>query len=100
MLSFVMRILGRDTIQAFMERYPDSQSSLKSWVQAVEANPFKHFNGLRQSFGSADYVRPYTIFNISGNKYRLIALVNYQIGAVLVQQILTHSEYEKGKWRK
>ena len=100
MLSFVMRILGRDTLQTFMLRYPDSQSSLKSWAQAVEANSFKHLNELKQTFGSADYVRPYTIFNISGNKYRLIALVNYQIGAVLVQQILTHHEYDKGKWRK
>ncbi|MBI4357860.1 MAG: type II toxin-antitoxin system HigB family toxin, partial [Candidatus Omnitrophica bacterium] len=55
-----MRILGRDTVQSFIERYPDSESSLKSWVQAVEANSFKHLNELKQTFGSADYVRPYT----------------------------------------
>lgn len=95
-----MRIVGRDTIQAFMEKYPDSRSSLKSWAQAMEANPFKHFNELKQTLGSADYVRPYTVFNISGNKYRLIALVDYQMSTVLVQQILAHSEYDKGKWRK
>lgn len=100
MLSFVMRLVGRDTIQAFIERYPDSQNSLKSWVQAVEVNQFKHFNDLKKTFGSADYVRPYTVFNISGNKYRLIALVNYQIETVSVQKILTHHEYDKGKWRK
>ena len=100
MLSFVMRILGRDVVKAFMERHPNSQSSLKSWAQAIEANHFKHLSELRQTFGSADYVRPYTIFDISGNKYRLIALVNYQMGMILVQQILTHSEYDRGKWRK
>ncbi len=100
MLSLVMRILGRDLVQTFMEKYPDSQSSLKSWVQTIEVNRFKHLNELKETFGSADYVRPYTVFNISGNKYRLIALVNYQIGAVLVQQILTHREYDRDKWRK
>ena len=100
MLSFVMRILGRDVVKAFMERHPNSQSALKSWVQAVEANPFKRLSELKQTFGSADYVRPYTVFNISGNKYRLIALVNYQMGTILVQQILTHSEYDREKWRK
>ncbi len=100
MLSFVMRILGRGTIQTSMERHPDSQSSLKSWAQAIEVNSFKHFNELKQTFGSADYVRPYTIFNISGKKYRLIALINYQIGAAFVEPILTHDKYDKGRWRK
>ncbi|MBI4357989.1 MAG: type II toxin-antitoxin system HigB family toxin, partial [Candidatus Omnitrophica bacterium] len=64
------------------------------------ANSFKHLNELKQTFGSADYVRPYTVFNISGNKYRLITLVNYQIRTVFVEQILTHREYDRGKWRK
>lgn len=95
-----MRILGRDALQAFKERYPDSESSLKSWAQAVESNEFKHFNELKQTFGSADYVRPHTVLNISGNKHRLIALVNYQIRTILVQQILTHREYGEDKWRK
>lgn len=100
MLSSVVRIIGRDTLQTFMKRYPDSQSSLKSWAQAIEANHFKHLSELRRTFGSADYVRPYRVFNISGNKYRLIALINYQIGTVLLQQILTHQEYDRGKCRK
>ena len=66
----------------------------------MEANPFKHFNELRQIFGSADYVKPYAVFNIAGNKYRLIAVVNYSIATVLVEKIMTHAEYDKGKWRK
>ena len=100
MLSFFMRVVGRDIIQEFIQKYPDSQSSLKSWTQAIEANDLKHWNHLKQIFGSADYVKPYTVFNISGNKYRLIALLNFQINTVLIEEILTHSEYDKGKWRK
>ena len=95
-----MRILGRDTIILFIKKYPDSKNSLQSWTQAVDTNVFKHFNDLKQTFGSADYVKPYTVFNISGNKYRLIALVNYQMSTAMVEKILTHSEYDKGKWRK
>lgn len=100
MLSFVMRILGRNIIQTFLEKYPDSQSSLKSWAQAVEANRFRHFHELKRTLGSADYVKPYTVFNISGNKYRLIVLIHYPLETAVVQRILTHSEYDKGKWRK
>ena len=100
MLSFIMRIVGRDIIVKFIQRYPDSRSSLTAWTQAMEANNFKHFNALKQTFGSADYVKPYTVFNIAGNKYRLIALINYQITIVAIEDILTHGEYDKDKWRK
>lgn len=48
---------------------------------------------MKQTFGSADIVGALTIFNIGGNKYRLIALINYSLKLVLVQDVLTHSEY-------
>ncbi len=100
MLSFPMRILGTDNILAFVAAYPDSSSSLKSWKQTMQENNFKHFPNLKQSFGSADYVKPYTVFNIAGNKYRLISLIEYSISTVAVQKIMKHSEYDKSKWRR
>ncbi len=66
----------------------------------MKSNNFKHFNQLRQTIGSVDYVKPYTVFNISGNKYRLISLINYVVTIVMVEDVLTHKEYDKGKWRK
>lgn len=82
-----------------MVRHPDSASSLKAWTQNIEQNAFKHFVQLRQAFATADYVSPYTVFNIAGNKYRLIAVVSYALGAVSVEHILTHPQYDKGRWR-
>lgn len=95
-----MRVVGRDIVQTFIHKYPDSKSSLNAWGQAIERNHFRHFNDLKQTFGSVDYVKPYTVFNISGNKYRLIALLSYQTSTAMVEQILTHSEYDRAKWRK
>ena len=95
-----MRVVQRDRIQDFIEKHPDSKTSLDAWMQAMENNHFAHFTRLRQVFGSADYVKPFTIFNISGNKYRLIALIHYILDRVSVEQIFTHAEYDKGKWRK
>ena len=83
-----------------MSRHPDSSSSLKAWSQYVEQNAYKHFVQLRQTFASADYVPPFTVFNVAGNKYRLIAVVSYELGAVSVEHILTHREYDKNRWRK
>jgi mRNA interferase HigB len=52
------------------------------------------------TFRTADVVGSQTIFNIGGNKYRLIALVNYRLGIVLVQHVLTHAEYDREDWKQ
>ena len=95
-----MRVIGRDRISEFAQKYPDSYSSLSTWCQMMERNSFEHFHHLKRTFGSADSVKPYTIFNIGGNKYRLITLVDYQLSAVKVEYGLTHSEYDREKWKK
>jgi mRNA interferase HigB len=95
-----VKVIGRDLIQLFARKHPDSRPSLKSWNQAIESNSFKHFVDLKKTFGSADQVKPHTVFNISGNKYRLIAVVDYTLQFVSIEHVLTHSEYDEGRWRK
>lgn len=65
----------------------------------MESNSFNNFVELKRGFGSADYVKPYVVFNIAGNKYRLISLMDYELGRVFIESILTHAEYDKEKWR-
>ena len=100
MLLFLMLVSGTGVIDEFIDQRPDSRSSLTAWLQLMKLNDYRHLNQLKQTFGSADYVKPYTVFNISGNKYRLISLIHYPITTVLVENVLTHVEYDKGKWRK
>jgi len=95
-----VRIIGRDLIGLFVRKHPDSRSSLKSWTQAMESNAFKHFVELKKTFGSADQVKPHTVFNISGNKYHLIAVVDYALQSVVIECVITHAEYDEGRWRK
>ena len=58
------------------------------------------FPRLRKVFTSADWVKPYVIFDIAGNKYRLIAEINFRSQTLFIRHILTHQEYAKGKWKK
>jgi mRNA interferase HigB len=97
---YSVKLIGRDLIQRFARTHPDSRSSLKSWTQAMESNTFKHFVELKTTFGSADQVKSHTVFNISGNKYRLIAVVDYALQSVVIECVLTHAEYDEGRWRK
>jgi mRNA interferase HigB len=95
-----VRIIGWDCLEHFARKCPDARSSLKSWSQTIEANTFEHFVDLKRTFGSADQARPHTVFDISGNKYRLIALVHYALQSVAVEHVLTHAEYDQGRWRE
>jgi mRNA interferase HigB len=94
-----MHIITRRRIREFAQKYPDSQTSLDNWYRTVKKANYDSFNQLKQHFGSADYVDGFVVFNISGNKYRLIAAVHFNRKKVYIRDILTHNEYDRNKWR-
>lgn len=55
---------------------------------------------MKKTYGSADYVDPYTVFNIKGGSYRLIVKIEYRWQLIFVKGVLSHDEYEKGGWKK
>ena len=94
-----VRLIGRDLIEAFVREHLDARSSLDRWARAIEANNFRHLVELKKTFSSADYVKPYTVFNVAGIKYRLVALVDYELQTVSVDHVLKHEEYDEQRWR-
>ena len=81
-------------------KHPDAETSLRHWITAVEKSTWKKFSDVRKLFGSADQVGNFTVFNIGGNKYRIIAVIHYNTGRVYVRHMLTHGEYDRGKWKR
>ena len=95
-----MRVISRKALREFWGKHPDSETSLSRWFKAVKNNEFSNFNDLRSAFPSVDKVDDLIVFDIGGNKYRLIASVHFNRGKVYVRHVLTHSEYDRGKWKK
>ena len=91
-----MRIVDEGKLAAFGDKHPPARKSLGRWQELTAAASWQTPAEMKQTFGSADIVGPRTIFNIGGNKYRLIALINYPVQLVVVEEVLTHSEYNKG----
>lgn len=78
--------------------HPHSRKPLAGWELAMRETNYLSFNGLKKTFPSADYVaHQYTIFDIGGNKYRLITEIDYSAGVVNVKRIWTHAEYSMTK---
>ena len=95
-----VRIISKRRIREFGKRLPKAVEPLKHWANAVEAAEWKNPGALKAEFGSADFVANLTVFNLGGNKYRLIAFVHYRRQIVYLKHILTHAEYDKGDWKE
>jgi mRNA interferase HigB len=65
----------------------------------MDRSDFDHFEDLRATFPNADRVDNLIVFNIGGNKYRLIASVHFNRGTVYIRHVLTHQEYARGAWK-
>lgn len=95
-----MRVISRRAMRIFVERHPEALAPLLHWANAVEAVDWRTPGDVRCMFSTADFVEGLTVFNIGGNKYRVIAFVHYRRRAVYIKAVLTHREYDKGAWKR
>ena len=95
-----MHIITRKRLNEFAERYPETENALAQWYELMKKNDFGSFVELRAMFPSANHVGKLTVFNIGGNKARLIAAIHYNRKKVYIRAILTHPEYDEGKWKE
>ncbi len=72
---------------------------MNRWVPIVSAAGWKNTAELRDTFRDADFVSGKVVFNVGGNKFRLIASISFEVLLVLVEAVLTHKEYDKRKWK-
>ncbi len=93
-----MRIINRKELDQFKKKHPHSIRPLSGWEALVSQSEYRSFNELRRTFPSADYLSAgYTVFNIGGNKYRLITEIDYALKMVEVKIVWTHAEYSQSK---
>lgn len=91
-----MRIIKRKPLLDFAAKHALAKEPLQAWYHEVKDAEWKHFPDVKAKYGSADLVaNNRVIFNIGGNKYRLIVKIAYQVGIVYIKFIGTHSEYDR-----
>lgn len=95
-----MHIISRKRLNEFAEVHLDAKPALVRWYRLARNRDFSDFVNLRQTFPSADQVGKLTVFNIGGNKVRLITAVHYNRRRIYVRAVLTHSEYDELRWRE
>lgn len=94
-----MRLLGKDRLEKFIKQHSWAESALRRWQKLMTETDYKNIMELRNTFPSADFVEGKTVFDVGGNKIRTITTIEYGIRQVLITHVLTHKEYDRGKWK-
>lgn len=76
------------------------EAPLGEWHRVAESATWSSLVDVRRVYPHADFVDPYTVFNVKGNAYRLVVKIEYGWQMIFVKHLLTHAEYDKGEWKK
>ena len=95
-----MRVISRRALRQFWEVHRRAEVSLQAWYKVAGGARWADFTQLRETFPNADQVGRLVVFNLAGNRFRLIARVEYKWQKVFVRQGLTHDEYDKEGWKR
>lgn len=92
-----MRIISNRALLAFAALHPDADAPSQAWRKVIQKNRFRHFADLKATFNSVDQVGNYYVFDIAGNRYRLVAAVHFNRQMLFIRNVLTHKAYDD--WR-
>ncbi|MBN2435894.1 MAG: type II toxin-antitoxin system HigB family toxin [Spirochaetes bacterium] len=91
-----MRIIKKKTLIEFWSEYPDSEQALRQWYNDMKNSSYRNFNDIKQKYSSADVIADNrVIFNIKGNKYRLIVKYHFNRQFGYIRFVGIHSQYDK-----
>lgn len=91
-----MHVISVKPLREFWEKHPDAESSLKAWFYEAKRADWTTSAALKRAYPYASIINAErVVFNISGNKYRLIVRINYAGKTVFIRFVGTHAEYER-----
>lgn len=93
-----MKVVGQPKLEKFMKKHSRAKSPLSAWLQDAIDSEWKTPQDIKNRYNSADFLNNNkVIFNIGGNNFRLVVIVRYQNGIVMIDKVGTHAEYDKWK---
>ena len=100
-----MRVISLKPLREFWQEHPEARGPLRLWYRTATNAGWSSLQDVRRTYRHADGVKTaggdtLTVFNIGGNKYRLLARIRYDYRLVNVRAVLTHQEYNEGQWKE
>jgi mRNA interferase HigB len=95
-----LHVISRKKLKEAAAQHRELEAPLDVWFRIAKRASWQTLADVRKTFSSADVVEQWTVFNIKGNKYRLITEINYRFGRIYIRHVLTHAEYDQGRWKQ
>ena len=90
-----MHVISRKALADFWSVHPPAQGPMTAWFKVVEGATFRNFAAVRETFNSADKVGDFTVFNVGGEGYRVVAAIHFNRQKLYIRHVFTHAEYER-----
>ncbi|MFB2979824.1 type II toxin-antitoxin system HigB family toxin [Microseira sp. BLCC-F43] len=94
-----MHVISYRRLREYGKTHSDCQEALDNWYKVAQKADWSSLVEVQSVFPSAEAVGNFTVFNIKGNKYRLIVSIDYERQLIYIKYILTHAEYDKENWK-
>jgi mRNA interferase HigB len=94
-----MHVISYKRLRQFYRDHADAQTPLDNWYKLATQATWQNLINVQNLFPTAEAVENFTVFNIRGNRYRLIVAIDYERQLIYVKYILTHPEYDKEQWK-
>ena len=95
-----MHVITHSRIVEAQARHRECATALDYWYRLMKRGTYTSFGAMKATFGSVDKVGPLYVFDIGGNKLRLVAAIHFNTGKVFIRAVLTHKEYDAGGWKR
>jgi mRNA interferase HigB len=95
-----LNIISKRVLFEKGRKYPDAGGAIQTWFDVARDVQWRSLEDIRKTFPATDMIGPLAIFNIHGNRYRLIARMVFAYQRIYIKEFLTHAEYSKGAWKK
>jgi mRNA interferase HigB len=94
-----LRIISKKRLREFWQENPDAENPLLVWYNITRRAIWGNPADMKRDFSYADLAGKCTIFDIKGNDYRLIVKIEYAKQLVFIKDVLSHTDYDKGRWK-
>ena len=91
-----MRVIAKSTLRAFWEKHADAEVPLKTWYRILEKADWEDSHDIKRVYGDASLVgNNRVVFNIKGNRYRIVVYIIFKFKKVFIRFVGTHQQYDK-----
>ncbi len=99
-----MHVISQKALREFANKHADAATALRAWFKLARRGNFRNLAELKRTFASVDMIaldrRDFYVFNIGGNKFRLVAAIHFNTQRLFVRYILTHADYNTERWKR